>query len=644
MRQKFWMDQNCNQVQDFYADDCEQPCTSSAVRRTAPIKCGGYFCVGFLWLPAVAQASSSQIEDSLVSLKEASSGNGPPIPPMPDIRITSDNLLLGTGGGVPPLCLGIQDIFIALFLIVLILMTVLGNVLVVLSVFLYKRMRTFTNFLLTSLATADLLVGLLIMPLSLIDLLHDHNWPFGPLLCSIWATSDVLLCTASILNLCIISLDRYMAITSPLKYPRTRSKLMACALLSLVWGISMIVCSPPWFIPEWNIFYNTPQQQWEISKAQFVCAYSPSVPYRIYSALVSFYIPLIVMLFVYFKIFRVASERERFMRQGLGTCRLSRRVEKTQRKGFKNNSLNNYHNRCASAPISRIREVQVQPQQYSAGNNINSLCYKEYSSGLPNIANNFHVNPGQTHRTYHATQRPPLCRSETDDVSADFETMSNKESFHSSETAPASAPKRGGLGRESKSLGNLHAQTLKDEPAKRSGSATTMDEQHAVGLDNSTTTQISKMTESNPNSTRATNAHHAGSTHRLQPANLLTKANGGGKTIRGSKEKIVYLRERKALKTIGIVVLGFIICWMPFFVVYLVEVFLINVTNLYSFKLLNEFFLWLGYSNSVLNPLIYTMYNGDFRRCFRDLLGLGCVQQHRRTMSVKKLHQQSTLF
>lgn len=69
---------------------------------------------------------------------------------------------------------------------------------------------------------------------------------------------------------------------------------MACALLSLVWGISMIVCSPPWFIPEWNIFYNTPQQQWEISKAQFVCAYSPSVPYRIYSALVSFYIPLIV--------------------------------------------------------------------------------------------------------------------------------------------------------------------------------------------------------------------------------------------------------------------------------------------------------------------------------------------------------------
>lgn len=87
-----------------------------------------------------------------------------------------------------------------------------------------------------------------------------------------------------------------------------------------------------------------------------------------------------------------------------------------------------------------------------------------------------------------------------------------------------------------------------------------------------------------------------------------------GKSIRGSKEKIVYLRERKALKTIGIVVLGkkndkiilimiifpgFIICWMPFFVMYLIEVFAVSINRSYLFKILNEFFLWLGYSNSV---------------------------------------------
>ena len=61
----------------------------------------------------------------------------------------------------------------------LILLTIFGNILVVLSVVVYKRMRTFTNILLTSLATADLLVGLIVMPMSLLDLLHNHRWPLG---------------------------------------------------------------------------------------------------------------------------------------------------------------------------------------------------------------------------------------------------------------------------------------------------------------------------------------------------------------------------------------------------------------------------------------------------------------------------------
>ncbi|PIO77270.1 hypothetical protein TELCIR_00636 [Teladorsagia circumcincta] len=70
-----------------------------------------------------------------------------------------------------------------------------------------------------------------------------------------------------------------------------------------------------------------------------------------------------------------------------------------------------------------------------------------------------------------------------------------------------------------------------------------------------------KSTEVNsevPSMTRRAQAAHA----RLQPNNLLAKANehyhihGPGKAVRGSKEKMVYLRERKALKTIGIVVMA----------------------------------------------------------------------------------------
>lgn len=165
----------------------------------------------------------------------------------------------------------------------------------------------------------------MVMPLSLIDLLHHHQWPFNALLCKIWATTDVLLCTASILNLCIISIDRYLAITYPLKYSRTRSKTMAFCLLSAVWGLSFIVCSPPWIIPSWKMDTS-------IDKDKNSCSYPPSITYRIYSALGSFYIPLLVMLSVYFKIFRVASTREAMIREGLGTCRLSKNANNENKK------------------------------------------------------------------------------------------------------------------------------------------------------------------------------------------------------------------------------------------------------------------------------------------------------------------------
>lgn len=173
---------------------------------------------------------------------------------------------------------------------------------------------------------------------------------------------------------------------------------------------------------------------------------------------------------------------------------------------------------------------------------------------------------------------------------------------------------------------------------------------HQHHLKSPRTSATSYQSSVSPRNSASLPPNRYSSSSSQQPLNLLAKAhqhyqaNGPGKALRGSKEKIVYLRERKALKTIGIVVLGFVICWLPFFVVYLMEVFMRGVSRSYSFQLLNEFFLWLGYSNSSLNPLIYTMYNGDFRRCFRDLLGCGCMQHHRRTMSVKKLHQQSTLF
>ncbi|CAJ0933920.1 unnamed protein product, partial [Mesorhabditis belari] len=499
------------------------------------------------------------------------------------------------------LCLGLHDVFIALFLVMLILMTIFGNVLVVLSVFVYKRMRTFTNILLTSLATADLLVGLVVMPLSLLDLLHTHQWPFGRFLCSLWATSDVLLCTASILNLCVISLDRYFAITSPLKYPRTRSKKMAAGLLSAVWVLSLVICSPPWFVPSWGLFDDKPGNGTGNStiRETFTCQYSPSVPYRIYSALGSFFVPLIVMLFVYFKIFNVANDREKVMRESIGTYRLSNRLQKTQQKTHQQmrqnrarlQLLNNNNTSTVLENGTRInyttRPIDIQ-QFRSPG-----ARPRTGSRVRADSSENDESPPGDQDQDYSSA----LLQSTGNLTLNSTNGPSNSPGF----------PRLKALERECHSMADLQQNSCVVTPPQR------------------------KSTEVHSEVPLSLVKKAAAAHSRLQPSNLLAKAQehyqtcGPGKSVRGSKEKMVYLRERKALKTIGIVVLGFIICWLPFFLLYLFEVFF-DFKHFQWVTLVNEFFLWLGYSNSVLNPIIYTMYNGDFRRCFRDLLSFGCAR------------------
>lgn len=77
------------------------------------------------------------------------------------------------------------------------LATIVGNILVILSVFTYKPLRMVQNFFIVSLAAADLTVALLVLPLNMAYLILDGKWIFGIYVCEMWLTCDVLCCTAS---------------------------------------------------------------------------------------------------------------------------------------------------------------------------------------------------------------------------------------------------------------------------------------------------------------------------------------------------------------------------------------------------------------------------------------------------------------
>ncbi|XP_065074740.1 5-hydroxytryptamine receptor 1-like [Ochlerotatus camptorhynchus] len=193
----------------------------------------------------------------------------------------------------------IRKVIICIVLLAVIFGTIVGNILVCVAVCLVRKLRRPCNYLLVSLAVSDLCVACLVMPPALMyEVLGE--WNFGRVFCDIWVSFDVLSCTASILNLCAISVDRYWAITKPLEYgvKRTPRRMMLC--VALVWLAAACISLPPLLIlGNKHTIGDGPDQR-------PFCAVCEDVGYQIYATLGSFYIPLAVMLFVYYQIFRAA--------------------------------------------------------------------------------------------------------------------------------------------------------------------------------------------------------------------------------------------------------------------------------------------------------------------------------------------------
>ncbi|XP_064487727.1 5-hydroxytryptamine receptor 1-like [Ornithodoros turicata] len=194
-------------------------------------------------------------------------------------------------------CTDCSSLFLAAGLGCMITLTVIGNALVCISVFVVRRLRHPSNHLLVSLAVSDLCVALLVMPLAL----HFEvagRWDLGPTVCDMWVSFDVTSCTASILNLCMISVDRYLAITRPLTYGvrRTARRIWSC--IGAVWLLSCLISVPPLLVL--GNEHGTAHAP--------TCLVCQSVGYQLYATLGAFYIPLIVMIALYYKIY-VAAKR-----------------------------------------------------------------------------------------------------------------------------------------------------------------------------------------------------------------------------------------------------------------------------------------------------------------------------------------------
>ncbi|KAL4231428.1 5-hydroxytryptamine receptor 4 [Mactra antiquata] len=187
-------------------------------------------------------------------------------------------------------------------------LTMLGNGMVIVAVLTHKRLKTVTNAFVVSLAVADIMVAILVMPFGIYQQFNNKTWKLGRTWCLITTSFDVMFTTTSIFNLSCLAVDRYLAICRPFIHERlTRPKVIM--MLSFCWVVPIFISFVP-IMKYWN----------HIGIEEYVkCAFPPDDPthcgfvvnkvFATVCSLIAFYIPTVFIVICNVHIFSAARKQ-----------------------------------------------------------------------------------------------------------------------------------------------------------------------------------------------------------------------------------------------------------------------------------------------------------------------------------------------
>uniref|UniRef100_A0A8C2YWS7 Alpha-2B adrenergic receptor n=1 Tax=Cyclopterus lumpus TaxID=8103 RepID=A0A8C2YWS7_CYCLU len=437
--------------------------------------------------------------------------------------------------------------------------TIVGNILVIIAVLTSRSLKGPQNLFLVSLAAADILVATLIIPFSLANELQGY-WAFSSVWCEIYLALDVLFCTSSIVHLCAIALDRYLSISRPVTYGARRTPARIKAAIVVVWLISAVISFPPLLTLDKS---EGGEEECELNNERW---------YILYSTIGSFFAPCVIMILVYVKIYQIAKQHTRRpsgrKQEAAEGGEASAGTNEPPAKLSEQSQQNGDRGGAAAGQREEVpKDMSITSLQNPPGSRVTQPCPAESvqtSTSSPPVPQIPSVVPRKEPRTHPAEEEEAL-----PDNSSSFGSElgeNGKDKTNAADERTFGASQRKGFGGQMLNLACRYKKTM----ATASGIKLVPEE--------------------------ATSIQGTPSSRRKAMAN----------------------REKRFTFVLAVVMGGFVICWFPFFFSYSLQAVCPETCAIPN--PLFKFFFWIGYCNSCLNPVIYTVFNHDFRKAFKKIL------------------------
>ncbi|XP_077401699.1 muscarinic acetylcholine receptor M4-like [Vanacampus margaritifer] len=468
----------------------------------------------------------------------------------------------------------VEMFFIALVTGSLSLVTVTGNILVMLSIKVNRHLQTVNNYFLFSLACADLIIGVFSMNLYTVYIIVGY-WPLGPVVCDLWLALDYVVSNASVMNLLIISFDRYFCVTKPLTYPARRTTKMAGLMIAAAWILSFILWAPAILFWQFIVGQRTvPPGECYI---QFLS--NPAVTFG--TAIAAFYLPVIIMTVLYIHI--SLASRSRVSKH---------KPDKKEKKASKAPSMTKSH------MLKQNNNNETSPKnspRMSPKLSLDSTTTVEEA-----------VKNGRVGAAKADGPQPPA------QPSPGLTTQEEKESSNDSSTAfiPPTEPKA--------SNDVIPDAPTNSNPVPASLTNPCMSKINATSRWSKIKIVTKQAGDECITAIEIVPPVEGVERHSIPISRPRTVARKFASIARSQvkRKRQMAAREKKVTKTIFAILLAFIITWTPYNVMVLISTFCQSCVP----DTVWAIGYWLCYVNSTINPACYALCNATFKKTFKNLL------------------------